>query len=113
MKTYGKPCEECHSRKCECLPWVTFTKRTDDPKLSHLESLLDKAGIRHRRHGESWHAPILQVRENNLEKADAILASDVFGDGTVYDDIPDDDPVFAEDPESTKEYFDRYIAGDR
>lgn len=66
--------------------WVRFTKRTDDPKLAWLERRLDAAGIKHRRNGESWHAPILEVDKARLNDAWAIL--------TPVDDVPDDDPQF-------------------
>lgn len=66
--------------------WVTFTRRTDDPKLTWLEKQLDEAGIQNQRKGASAHAPILQVDKDDLEDAWAIL--------TPVDDIPDDDPMF-------------------
>jgi len=66
--------------------WVLFTKRTDDPKLAWLECQLADSGIKSQRHGHSWHAPILQVREKDLGKAWKIL--------TPVDDVPDDDPMF-------------------
>lgn len=70
---------------CVCRPrWCLFTKRTNEPKLSAIESMLGKSGIPHRRNGESWHAPILEVPERCLAKANRILAP-------IYD-IPDDDP---------------------
>lgn len=67
-------------------PWVMFTKRTDDPKLAWLERQLDAASIPHRRNGHSFHAPILEVRLDDLERAWEIL--------TPVDDIDDDDPRF-------------------
>lgn len=72
------------------MSWVLFTKRTDDPKLSWLERRLDEALIPHRRNGYSWHAPILEVPDDCLDHAWAIL--------TPVDDIPDDDPMFEPDP---------------
>ena len=74
--------------------WVTFTRRTEDPKLSHLEGLLDRLQIEHRRNGNSLHAPILQVPEERLEEAWDLLSMDY--DGIPYDDIEDDDPMFLE-----------------
>ena len=68
--------------------WVQFTKRTNDPKLGWLEAKLKEKGIESRRHGESWHAPILQVRLKDLEAAWAILDP--------FDNIRDDAPTFAE-----------------
>lgn len=67
--------------------WVTFTRRTDEPKLTWLERQLDSAGIRNRRNGASAHAPILQVQEEDLVDAWAILSP--------VDDIADDDPQFS------------------
>lgn len=66
--------------------WTVFTRRTDDPKLTWLELQLTEAGIPHRRNGESWHAPILEVPADQLDAAWAILDP--------VDDIPDDDPMF-------------------
>lgn len=66
------------------MKWVTFTRRTEDPKLSWLESQLSSAGILNRRKGHSFHAPILEVPSDELEHAWEIL--------TPVDDIPDDDP---------------------
>lgn len=78
------------------MKFVHFTKRTNDPKLSHLELLLKLHGISSRRAGYSFHAPILTVPESQLAHAETLLASDVFGDGRSYDDIPDDDDAFIE-----------------
>jgi hypothetical protein len=67
--------------------WVMFTKRTEDPKLSWLECELDKKGISSRRHGESFHAPILQVQAKDLDRAWKVLDP--------VDNIRDDAPRFA------------------
>jgi hypothetical protein len=83
------------SHPCTCNPrWVLFTKRTDDPKLAYLESRLDDLGIAHRRNGESWHAPILEVPEADHERADAILREKIGRRRRTIDDMDDDDPVF-------------------
>lgn len=71
--------------------WELFTKRTEDPKLSWLENKLDEAGIPHRRRGHSSHAPITEVPVDQLDSAWRLLDP--------IDDIPDDDPVFTEDPD--------------
>jgi hypothetical protein len=85
----------------------TFTKRTNEPKLSHLESLLTEQGIPHRRNGESFHAPILEVENSKIDRALDILTSDVFGDGREYDDIPDDDEIFGPvEPEEDDDWED-------
>lgn len=76
------------------MSWKTFCKRTEDPKLAFIESLLTQRGIPHRRNGESWHAPILQVPAKHFGAAWAMLDEDIFGDGQRLDDIEDDDPVF-------------------
>lgn len=73
--------------------FVTFTRRTDDPKLAYLESRLTEAEIPHQRNGSSFHAPILEVPEDRLEAAWAILGENM--DGTRLDDIEDDNPMFA------------------
>ena len=75
--------------------WVMFTKRTDDPKLADLELRLGARGIQSRRSGRSFHAPILQVRKCHEDKAWDVLTGEV--DGRIYDDIPDDDPIFGEE----------------
>jgi hypothetical protein len=69
--------------------WEMLTKRTNDPKLLWLEDQLDVAGVAHRRNGESFHAPILEVDKAKLDKAWEIL--------TPVDDVPDDDPRFEEE----------------
>jgi hypothetical protein len=101
----GDPkCYEEHSLK-----WVRFTKRTDDPKLAYLERRLDGMGVPHRRNGFSFHAPIMEVPEAFLERADAMLQERVdWWDGSsddadnnpestrILDDIEDDDPFWEE-----------------
>jgi len=74
------------------LDWVTLTKRTNDPKLAWIENQLTMVGISHRRNGESFHAPILEVREHNLTVASEILFMET-GHGTV-DDMADDHLFF-------------------
>ena len=76
--------------------WVLFCKRTEDPKLSFIEGELEKRGIKSRRNGESFHAPILEVPEGQLDVAWNLLGEDVFGDGRRFDDIEDDDFVFGD-----------------
>ena len=68
--------------------WVTFTKRTNNPKLSWLESKLDDAMIPHKRMGRSFHAPICKVPKCSYDKAMDILIQ--------VDDISDDHPMFEE-----------------
>ena len=70
--------------------WVTLCRRTNDPKLAWLEARFNDnvSPIPHRRKGESWHAPILQVPEDYFDEAQAILGP--------IDDIPDDDPRWAD-----------------
>jgi hypothetical protein len=68
--------------------WELFTKRTNDPKLAWLENQLDLAEIPHRRNGESFHAPILEIPAECYEHAWAIL--------TPVDEIPDNDPQFCQ-----------------
>lgn len=55
------------------IKFVLFTKRTEDPKLSYLEWRLTQAGIPHRRNGESFHAPIMEVDEARFDDAEDIL----------------------------------------
>lgn len=68
------------------VPWVQLCKRTEDPKLTWLEQQLTASGIPSRRHGHSFHGPILEVRQWDEDKAWEIL--------TPVDDIEDDDPQF-------------------
>ena len=72
--------------------WQSFCRRTNDPKLAYIESLLTERGIPHRRNGESWHAPILEVPEAHMDEAWALLGMVI--DGRQLDDIEDDDPMF-------------------
>ena len=51
------------------MKWVTFTRRTDGLKQRWLRRQLDRAGIQHRLNGWSFHGPILQVPEKDLERA--------------------------------------------
>ena len=62
---------------------VMFTKRTNDPKLSWIEKELSRNGIKSRRNGFSFHAPILEVDEADFDRAWEILDP--------IDDISDDD----------------------
>jgi hypothetical protein len=62
--------------------WVTFTRRTNNPKLAWLERRLSDAGIQHRRNGESFHAPILEIQACDTDAAWDILDP--------VDDYPDD-----------------------
>jgi hypothetical protein len=68
------------------MAWVMFTRRTNDPKLAWLERRLRAAGIPSRRNRRSFHAPILEVPEEHLDRAREILA--------LVDDVDDDDPRF-------------------
>jgi hypothetical protein len=72
------------------IQWVLFCKRTNEPKLSWIERQLDKRNIPHRRNGESFHAPILEVPEKHESEAEGILMVRV-GRYTI-DDIRDDHP---------------------
>jgi hypothetical protein len=74
--------------------WVTLCRRTKDPKLAYLESSLTDMQIPHRRNGESFHAPILEVPHDRHAEAEAFLDS-AFND--IYarvDDVPDNHPIF-------------------
>lgn len=76
--------------------WETFTRRTNDPKLTYVETLLDEEGIPHRRQGESAHAPILEVPASDLDKAWDLLSRPILlrGKRIPLDDIEDNDPFF-------------------
>lgn len=77
------------------MEWVTFTKRTADPKLAYLEHRLTKLSIPHQRMGESWHAPILAVPQEHLDRAWELL-NEQYDEEVRLDDMPDDDEVFAQ-----------------
>lgn len=64
--------------------WVVLCKRTEDPKLLWLEHRLADKGIKFRRRGYSFHAPILEVQQQDEEAAWEILRP--------VDDLPDDLP---------------------
>ena len=68
------------------MEYTEFTRRTNDPKLRWLEKQLRADGIKCRRNGHTFHAPILEVDAAKVNKAWAILSP--------VDDIPDDDPQF-------------------
>ena len=77
--------------------WKTFCKRTNDPKLRWIEAKLTEMHIPHRRHGDSWHAPILEVPRAHLEQAEAFLLMPFDGmTNETVDDIPDDASAFDE-----------------
>jgi hypothetical protein len=69
------------------MKWVTFTRRTNYPKLGYLMSKLKEKDIPHRLDGFSFHAPILKVPEDQLEPAWKVLWA-------MGDDTPDDAPQF-------------------
>lgn len=83
--------------------WTDFTKRTNDPKLAWLECQLLKAGIPSRRSGFSFHAPLLEVPEEHLDAAWAIL--------NPVDDVEDDDPRWTDPGECPPELLRRLRAG--
>lgn len=74
--------------------WEVLCKRTNDPKLAWLEAQLQTMGIPSRRNGESWHAPILEVPAEHLDRAWKFLGSKLGRMRRTVDDIPDDDPMF-------------------
>ena len=76
------------------MEWVTFCRRTNDPKLSYIEASLTTMSIPHRRNGESFHAPILEVPDYLLVLAASWLAQPFDDDNPSLDDMPDDDPIF-------------------
>ena len=82
--------------------FVNFCRRTEDPKLGYIERRLTEMGIAHRRNGHSFHAPILQVDERDLDDAWNMLDEPVdMGDGTtmLLDEIPDDHAMFGGEPD--------------
>ena len=79
--------------KYDSKSWTLFTKRTNDPKLSYIEYRLDELGVPHRRNGESFHAPILEVPEEYLKVAWKLL--DERHGRYRLDDVRDDHPKFA------------------
>lgn len=83
------------------IEWVTFTRRTEDPKLAYIEHRLTLLGIPHRRNWASWHAPILEVPQAQSEAAWALLDEQV-DTGVIdkklqrLDDVPDGHWLFDE-----------------
>lgn len=49
--------------------WMTLCSRVNDPKLAYIEKELQNQKIEHRRHGQSWHGPVLQVKAKCLDQA--------------------------------------------
>jgi hypothetical protein len=92
-------CGYCTNPQCPPLSaddrkdWVQFTKRTENPKLRWIEGQLDLMGIPSRRHGRSFHAPILEVPRRLLDKAWSILERPNERYGNV-DEVPDDHRMF-------------------
>lgn len=83
------------------LNWESVYRRTNDPKLAYLEHRLDELGIKHRRHGESAHAPILQVPAEQSQAAWDLLSEEI--EGVPLDDIGDDNAMFSSFDHSEKE----------
>lgn len=77
--------------------WVPLCRRTEDPKLRFIEGWLDQLVIPHRRRGYSAHGPILEVPDFEHERAyDEILLAESDSWEGIFDDVPDDDPLFEE-----------------
>lgn len=85
--------------------WVSFTRRTNYPKLGYIIYRLKNAGVKYRCERESSHAPILEVPEVDLDLANSILGESVTLSGkpstprftkTTLDDLADDHKIFAE-----------------
>ena len=72
------------------MSFVTFTRRTNYPKLGWLMDQLNDHGIECKLKGKSFHAPILVVKEQDLDSAWDILYQ--------VDDMEDDDEMFSEYP---------------
>lgn len=80
----------------ETTEWTRLCKRTNDPKLSYIEGWLDSLGIRHRRNGHSFHAPILEVPSADHDRAYTTILLAHDSEYTIFDDRPDDDPMFGQ-----------------
>lgn len=74
------------------MAFVTFTRRTNDPKLAYLEHRLTEANIPHRRNGHSFHAPIMEVPEEFFDAAEDILL-EPHGK-KCFDELSDKNPKF-------------------
>lgn len=80
--------------------WVSFTRRTNEPKLNWLEAQLSALQIPNRRHGDSFHAPVLQVPRSYLNDAWSVLVQPVGqlfvgkNPDITFDDLPDDHFIF-------------------
>jgi len=81
--------------------WVMFTKRTEFPKLGYIIDWCRTQGIPTRIVKHSMHAPILEVPEHFLGKANRVLEEKVTKTGrrsrfghSRFDDIEDDHAMF-------------------
>jgi len=70
------------------IEWVTFLRRTEEPKLCFIENALSKKRIPWRRKGHSFHAPVLEVPKDKQDAAWKVLT-------TRLDNTRDDHPKFA------------------
>ncbi len=92
-------CPSCGAKLPE--EWVTILKRTNDPKLTWITVLFSDAGIPWRRNGDSFHAPIVEVRKEFAEVAWLLLGLPCSAYGIkengnpALDDIEDDHPHFS------------------
>lgn len=66
--------------------WLTFTKRTSNPKLGWVMDKCKSAGLRVFKEGKSFHGPTSYVHRDDYAAAWAILGP--------IDNIPDDAPQF-------------------
>jgi hypothetical protein len=66
--------------------WISFTRRTNNPKLQWLRDKCEESGLRVVQNGSSWHAPCTYVHRDDYDAAWAILSP--------VDSICDDAPRF-------------------
>ena len=65
-----------------------------------------------RRGGDSFHAPILEIREQDQARFWAYMAQPFDESGISVDDMPDDDPVFYEALEQADPIRDGWVGKD-
>ena len=67
--------------------WATFLRRTVSPKLDCILKMLERQSILYRRvEVGSFHGPIIEVREEDFDKAMLLLEA--------IDDVPDKHPIW-------------------
>lgn len=78
------------------MTWTSLTRRTEAPKLTWIMNALKAAEIMCRLNGQSFHAPILEVKKDQFDAAWKILEP--------IDSLADNDPMF-DDPDHARAWW--------